>query len=235
MFDVFLGEWFDDARNLPPEPANLVPRMTHARNDRFMHETTVSAPNSRASHGRVGRIAPPPGAIRSTDWCESLHPGPPVEAVRCEMECSSPATTPASPSRRRPSRSRRRCRIRPASMQSIWAAEMIPASCCRQIFSASSRSTGKSGLTVPGRCRSPGRATSSRIKTAGAGLIRDLLRAPWRSFMSGSPAAWAAGARRRLALTGCRVGACSPVNQQQPVPPTSHFSGARQAVCFVPR
>jgi len=40
--------------------------MTHARNGRFVHQTSVSAPNSRAGHGQVGRITPPPGANRST-------------------------------------------------------------------------------------------------------------------------------------------------------------------------
>ena len=37
-----------------------MPRLAHARNGRFVHQTSVSAPNSRAGHGQVGRITPPP-------------------------------------------------------------------------------------------------------------------------------------------------------------------------------
>ncbi len=34
----------------------------------------------------MGRIAPPIGANRSTRWCNSLHPDPPVKAIPCEIK-----------------------------------------------------------------------------------------------------------------------------------------------------
>lgn len=82
MSYVLLGDCFDEARNLPRRTANLVPRMAQARNGRFVHQTTISGPNSRAGHGQVGRIAPPPRG-------KSLHPAGAIRTTRLPHKCHS--------------------------------------------------------------------------------------------------------------------------------------------------